>query len=590
MKNKIRISALITAVLMLCSCSESKGEDNDNKRKTYSIIKSEYYEKACNKQLYGFWCKETNEEGIYDISENKYYTFSDDVFAVSYNGYLSYYDYDKELYGYTDFNKNTIIDARYDQVKIFTESGVAAVCKDELWGYINTKGKFVIEPEFTSAGNFSKDGIARVTDTNDKIHYIDLNGDYIPELEKYDYSQSMSFSDDGTAFAGNTAENTCGIINTKGEYLCQLETTKDISGNMLCPDIDKLSEGYYKYTTDVNTTIFIKCRNNDGNLTETEVSEDEYYIPSNRENDVKNDCIKAYNYTNKQYGEINLQTGNFESATNQSLGDDYFDYDTNGYRVYCEYDGQGAIYDLNGNVVSEKNAEYWLLNEYEARYASFETKSSDKTTTSTTTTTVTDISEPDDNPELPDRSHSEGINRVLGAGYTEGAQEFIDLLGQNVTSYPVEYNRIDNKKSIYFVNSQTHSQIKFLGLQFTYCLSDNRTTDDNTYHISFYFSPSHYDITYSNGRIICYGGQSKSFKECQLAYDLLYDKLYSYYGEPDEIHNDKEKWAQWDNTADGDIWLCVGENLWGNEGYNDVILSYTQSGFDWDTIYDYDNE
>lgn len=592
MKNKIRISALITAMLMLCSCSESKGEDNDNKSKTKPIVKSEFYEKACNKQLYWFWCKETNEGGIYDISEKKYYILPFEVSYVSYNGFLPYHDYDNDISGYIDFDGNTVIDAQYDYAKLFTESGLAAASKDGLWGYINTKGKFVIEPKFKSADNFSKDGIALVTDTNDKAHYIDINGDYIPELEKYDYSKSMSFSDDGTAFAGNITENTCGIINTKGEYLCQLETAEDISGNMLCPYVNRLSEGYYRYTNDEYNTVFIK----DGKLI-TDFTRDKYAFS---DKDVKNDCIKAYNYSTEQYGELNLQTGNFEPVANQSLGDDYFDYDTNGYRVYAEYDGQGAIYDLNGNVVSEKNAEYGLLNEYEARYTSSETASSFNTTitppettpaTTTTATTVTDTPEPDDKPTTVDRSHSEGINNVLGAGYVEGAKELINLLGQNVTSYPVKYNHHVNQNIMYFVNSQTHSQIKFLGLQFSYCLSENRTTDDNTYNVSFYFSPPTADLKYSDGKIICYEGESKTFEECQLAYDLLYDKLCGYYGEPDETFVEEYRWVQWNNTTDGDIWLCVGENLWGSEGYNDVILSYTQSGFDNSTIiYDFDNE
>lgn len=49
-----------------------------------------------------------------------------------------------------------------------------------LWGYLDTDGKWAIEPQFRAAGNFSKNGLAPVQEeSNGKYGFIDKSGTYI---------------------------------------------------------------------------------------------------------------------------------------------------------------------------------------------------------------------------------------------------------------------------------------------------------------------------------------------------------------------------------------------------------------------------
>lgn len=56
-------------------------------------------------------------------------------------------------------------------------NGVAVVCENEKWGYIDHDGKYIINPIYDFAETF-KDGIAKV-EIGDKNRKINLLGDYI---------------------------------------------------------------------------------------------------------------------------------------------------------------------------------------------------------------------------------------------------------------------------------------------------------------------------------------------------------------------------------------------------------------------------
>lgn len=196
--------------------------------------------------------------------------------------------------------------------------------------------------------------------------------------------------------------------------------------------------------------------------------------------------------------------------------------------------------------------------------------------------------------ETPSRTHTEGIGNILGLGYDDSKEAILDLLDQDLKAFPIHYTTVENVNEFYFLSSQKSSKVNFMGINFSYLYSRTRTTDDNTFYINFYFSYPHYELKYPDSEdVIAYAQDSKSYKECKIAYDMLYEKLCEYYGEPDKVDTgeNQENYVNvtWNDTPDGDVWLCLGENLWGEEGYNDVLLSYTQSGFDHDSIvYSYD--
>ena len=53
-----------------------------------------------------------------------------------------------------DEDGEEVIAPAYDQARSFS-GGVAAVCKDGLWGFIDEEGQLVVDYQFADAGYFS---------------------------------------------------------------------------------------------------------------------------------------------------------------------------------------------------------------------------------------------------------------------------------------------------------------------------------------------------------------------------------------------------------------------------------------------------
>ena len=86
--------------------------------------------------------------------------------------------------------------------------GLAAVQKDGKWGYIDTKGRLVIDYQFDSAAYFSE-GLAFVEKNNKG--YIDTNGKMVINLEK---TTGYAFTN-GVAYVMTSLDD-WGYINTAG--------------------------------------------------------------------------------------------------------------------------------------------------------------------------------------------------------------------------------------------------------------------------------------------------------------------------------------------------------------------------------------
>lgn len=108
-------------------------------------------------------------EPIYDNA----YEFSCGLAAVSLRGTWHFIDHR---------NKVVINCAEYNRVKPFSRN-LAAVCKNDLWGYIHTDGGLVIEPKYTMAGSFHED--LAVVQHKGKYGYINSRGEWhiSPEFE-----------------------------------------------------------------------------------------------------------------------------------------------------------------------------------------------------------------------------------------------------------------------------------------------------------------------------------------------------------------------------------------------------------------------
>ena len=83
-----------------------------------------------------------------------------------------------DKWGYIDKSGKFIINPQFDDACDFSESGLAGVQLGDKWGYIDKTGKFIINPQFDYAYPFSENGLARVI-LGDKYGYIDKSGKFI---------------------------------------------------------------------------------------------------------------------------------------------------------------------------------------------------------------------------------------------------------------------------------------------------------------------------------------------------------------------------------------------------------------------------
>lgn len=105
---------------------------------------------------------------------------------------------------------------KYDELDDFSE-GLAAVCKDDKWGFIDKLGKEVISCKYDEVSDF-KFGVS-VVKSNDKEGIINIYGEIVAPI-KYDWIDSFSFGDSLTRASLN--ENR-GILNEEGKVIIPFE-------------------------------------------------------------------------------------------------------------------------------------------------------------------------------------------------------------------------------------------------------------------------------------------------------------------------------------------------------------------------------
>lgn len=74
---------------------------------------------------------------------------------------------------YVDKNANIVIKEHFDEAFDFKE-GLAQVCIDNQWGFINTNGEFVLDLQFENVNDLSN-GIYELSKNGHKF-YLEYNG------------------------------------------------------------------------------------------------------------------------------------------------------------------------------------------------------------------------------------------------------------------------------------------------------------------------------------------------------------------------------------------------------------------------------
>ena len=192
--------------------------------------------------------------------------------------------YKNDLYGYINTEGKEVIEAKYKEAYNFSD-GLARVKfpNTNKYGYINEDGKVVIRPEYTKAYDFS-DGLAlvKIPDTKIDYHYgfinqigelvidcVEVSKENKNQNEKiYSIGEDINQFYDGIAVLGHSPardENgTHLFLNTKGEVKFKLDLTgfsifnsgrAFVSQNVKTYDYDRENQSLYVKHTRKNWGI-----------------------------------------------------------------------------------------------------------------------------------------------------------------------------------------------------------------------------------------------------------------------------------------------------------------------------------------------
>lgn len=146
-----------------------------------------------------------------------------------------------ELWGYLDTTGKIVIEPQYPMAGFFQE-GLAYVQIEDALGYINTKGEVIIEPEYPAATNFLN-GFASVMIDEDWM-VINKNGELI--MESY-FERPMIFKDGLAKFKLEMGlRSKYGFINIYGDTAIypKYEMASDFSEGLCMATPDGRKYGY----------------------------------------------------------------------------------------------------------------------------------------------------------------------------------------------------------------------------------------------------------------------------------------------------------------------------------------------------------
>ncbi len=141
---------------------------------------------------------------------------------------------ENDLFGYINTDGEYVIEPQFEAAKSFS-GNLAAAIQGKKWGFINNSGKWIIQPEYDKVKDFIS-GYALVL-KNDEWNYIDSSNSILstPVQEKY-----YDFNTDGVAFF--RIEKKLGLLGTDGKLI--IEPTYDV--------IKPFVDGYARVRNDDN--------------------------------------------------------------------------------------------------------------------------------------------------------------------------------------------------------------------------------------------------------------------------------------------------------------------------------------------------
>jgi hypothetical protein len=162
------------------------------------------------------------------------------VLLFSYKSHLSaqsntlipFYDIAKCAYGFKTNKKAIIIEARFQKVKQFNQSGFCQVMLNDKWGIINKKGSFIVEPVLEAIWDFHQKYHVCPAKSDNKWGFINKLGQWTisPKYDRISYAQKSYFKSSPYLFIVEKSDLK-GMVSSKGKEL-------------LPPKYDRISEKF----------------------------------------------------------------------------------------------------------------------------------------------------------------------------------------------------------------------------------------------------------------------------------------------------------------------------------------------------------
>lgn len=372
----------------------------NNKNNTISDMYDSITEITFDNKTYSYLLLSVNEtnqimnletDEIIDLDENIIYLedpyeYKDNKKYIKSNKYLITVNNGK--YGVIDYNGNTILDLKYDYIKIIDKGFI--IKENSKFGIINENKEYILNPEYQEIFDYKNNYVIK---KNNKYAIINQNKetvvnyeiDYIEQLEDYliiiKNNRLGIFKDNKillnyqietknnqiTAYLHNNDIHIKTYNNTIKTYIINNDRIKKtIDGDLKIINItDYKTEqtsnilNEYTYTTKIN--------NNKLNLTIYNKDYDKYYEYNLELNDNNVEPTLTKNYSNNNF-KLNLEY-------NEKLETYYFDLDKrivlNEYNAISNYLENGYKFTLNDNhelriykndelISKHNNIEYYI--------------------------------------------------------------------------------------------------------------------------------------------------------------------------------------------------------------------------------------
>ena len=153
-------------------------------------------------------------ETLFEIENSSVFNGDESTNKVFYEGLLCLEQNDK--WGAVNTKGEWVIQPQYENLNYF-ENGIAKATVNGRYGYINKQGEWVIQPQFIEEYYYFSEGLSAAR-TDDKVGYIDAEGNWKIVLSGYEWVHLDEFVQGVTQVSTNKGY---GLLGKDGNWICE---------------------------------------------------------------------------------------------------------------------------------------------------------------------------------------------------------------------------------------------------------------------------------------------------------------------------------------------------------------------------------